>query len=79
MMNTRRTKLSMVRDDSQSSKTSNKKCPVVLHGDHIVSIFKADNTCRQFLADYFFINFAKTSPINFAQTLTILVCHNLLE
>ena len=35
MMNTRRTKLSMVRDDSQSSKTSNKKCPVVLHGDHI--------------------------------------------
>ena len=36
MMNTRRTKLSMVRDDSQSSKTSNKKCPVVLHGDHII-------------------------------------------
>ena len=35
MMNTRRTKLSMVRDDSQSSKTSNKKCPVVLHGDHM--------------------------------------------
>ena len=35
MMNTRRTKLSMVRDDSQSSKTSNKKCPVVLHGDLI--------------------------------------------
>ena len=36
MMNTRRTKLSMVRDDSQSSKTSNKKCPVVLHGDHMM-------------------------------------------
>ena len=35
MMNTRCTKLSMVRDDSQSSKTSNKKCPVALHGDHI--------------------------------------------
>ena len=35
MMNTRCTKLSMVRDDSQSSKTSNKKCPVVLHGDHL--------------------------------------------
>ena len=34
MMNTRCTKLSMVRDDSQSSKTSNKKCPVDLHGDH---------------------------------------------
>ena len=34
MMNTRCTKLSMVRDDSKSSKTSNKKCPVVLHGDH---------------------------------------------
>ena len=33
MMNTRCTKLSMVRDDSKSSKTSNKKCPVVLHGD----------------------------------------------
>ena len=27
MMNTRCTKLSMVRDDSKSSKTSNKKCP----------------------------------------------------
>ena len=36
MMNTRCTKLSMVRDDSKSSKTSNKKCPVVLHGDHII-------------------------------------------
>ena len=36
MMNTRCTKLSMVRDDSQSSKTSNKKCPVDLHGDHII-------------------------------------------
>ena len=35
MMNTRCTKLSMVRDDSKSSKTSNKKCPVVLHGDHM--------------------------------------------
>ena len=35
MMNTRCTKLSMVRDDSKSSKTSNKKCPVVLHSDHI--------------------------------------------
>ena len=35
MMNTRCTKLSIVRDDSKSSKTSNKKCPVVLHGDHI--------------------------------------------
>ena len=35
MMNTRCTKLSMVRDDAKSSKTSNKKCPVVLHGDHI--------------------------------------------
>ena len=35
MMNTRCTKLSMVRDDSKLSKTSNKKCPVVLHGDHI--------------------------------------------
>ena len=34
MMNTRCTKLSMVRDDSKSSKTSNNKCPVVLHGDH---------------------------------------------
>ena len=34
MMNTRCTKLSMVRDDAKSSKTSNKKCPVVLHGDH---------------------------------------------
>ena len=34
MMNTRCTKLSMVRDDSKSSKTSNKKCPVVLHSDH---------------------------------------------
>ena len=38
MMNTRCTKLSMVRDDSKSSKTSNKKCPVVLHGDHILFI-----------------------------------------
>ena len=36
MMNTRCTKPSMVRDDSQSSKTSNKKCPVDLHGDHII-------------------------------------------
>ena len=36
MMNTRCTKLSMVRDDAKSSKTSNKKCPVVLHGDHIL-------------------------------------------
>ena len=36
MMNTRCTKLSVVRDDSKSSKTSNKKCPVVLHGDHTV-------------------------------------------
>ena len=35
MMNTRCTKLSMVRDDAKSSETSNKKCPVVLHGDHI--------------------------------------------
>ena len=35
MINTRRIKLSMVRDDSQSSKTSNKKCPVDLHGDHV--------------------------------------------
>ena len=35
MMNTRCTKFSMVRDDSKSSKTSNKKCPVVLHGDHM--------------------------------------------
>ena len=34
MMNTRCTKLSMVRDDAKLSKTSNKKCPVVLHGDH---------------------------------------------
>ena len=33
MMNTRCIKLSMVRDDSKSSKISNKKCPVDLHGD----------------------------------------------
>ena len=38
MMNTRCTKLSMVRDDAKSSKTSNKKCPVVLHGDLIQNI-----------------------------------------
>ena len=30
MMNTRCTKLSMVRDDSQSSKTSNKKCLIYM-------------------------------------------------
>ena len=38
MMNTRCTKLSMVRDDAKSSKTSNKKCPVVLHGDLIYTV-----------------------------------------
>ena len=38
MMNTRCTKLSMVRDDSKSSKTSNKKCPVVLHGDLMTDV-----------------------------------------
>ena len=41
MMNTRCTKLSMVRDDLKSSKTSNKKCPVVLHGDHIYKLKEA--------------------------------------
>ena len=45
MMNTRCTKLSMVRDDSKSSKTSNKKCPVVLHGDHIAyELLSTDKT-----------------------------------
>ena len=31
MMNTRCTKLSMVRDDSKSSKTSNKKCLIYIY------------------------------------------------
>ena len=49
MMNTRCTKLSVVRDDSKSSKTSNKKCPVVLHGDHMLvglGIFIVNRLCR---------------------------------
>ena len=50
MMNTRCTKLSMVRDDSKSSKTSNKKCPVVLHGDHIGSCCQGSSVERLQLA-----------------------------
>ena len=45
MMNTRCTKPSMVRDDSKSSKTSNKKCPVVLHSDHMANFPKAVEGC----------------------------------
>ena len=46
MMNTRCTKLSMVRDDAKSSKTSNKKCPVVLHGDQILDASSVDYRLR---------------------------------